>query len=319
MPKRVYRLGPRSPRALNKKISLAAAVLLLIIAGAIIAFSHGRDGVFTALGLKKPPVAAIPEEDDGNLYVHFIDVGQGDCELIVSGGKAVLIDCGEKKYAEYVISYIKSLKITKLDCIIATHPHSDHIGGMEAIIDEFKPDVLYMPQVREDVTPTTSAFVRMLDAIERNEAERLYARDGAVIDYGFWRLEFIAPVFNTYDNLNDYSVVVKAVCGENSFLFTGDIESSAEKDILDSGADISADVLKVAHHGSLTSSSARFLKAVGGDFAVIEVGAGNGYGHPNDGTVKRLEENGYEICRTDVFGDIVFVSDSYGINIYTRE
>jgi len=126
-------------------------------------------------------------------------------------------------------------------------------------------------------------------------------------------------VFNTYDNLNDYSIAAKLVHGENSFLFVGDIEKSAENDILASGADISADVLKVAHHGSSTSSSAKFLEAVGGAYAVIEVGEDNGYGHPDPNALKRLEKYGYEIYRTDISGNIVFKSNSYGLTIYKKE
>jgi len=321
MPKN-YRIGRRKSRSGGKiaAVITAAAITAVAVAAAVLTLLQKWDGIFADLGLKEPPVVS-PETvyESDNVFVHFISVGQGDCELIVSGGVAVLIDCGEKECAEYVVSYLKQLNIEKLDCVIATHPHADHIGAMEAVIDEFKPDRLLMPKVRDDITPITATFVRMLDAAERNNTRISYVRAGMTsIELGGAYLEFIAPVFNTYDNLNDYSAVVRLVHGGVKFLFTGDIENPAEKDILTSGADISADVLKVAHHGSKTSSSDKFLKAVGGSYAVIEVGAGNSYGHPTEETLSRLKKWGYQVYRTDISGNIVFESDSENIIIHTK-
>ncbi|MCL2634899.1 MAG: MBL fold metallo-hydrolase [Oscillospiraceae bacterium] len=287
----------------------------VVVAGLIIALVSDWDEIYAAFGLKdEPPVLSGGE---GVISVHYIDVGQGDCQLIITPNYSVLIDSGENKYAEEVISYIKSLKISKLDYIIVSHPHADHIGGMGKIINEFKPDKLIMPKVKDELIPTTASFVRMLDAIEANSVQAAYANAGDKIELDICYIEILAPI-GDFNGINDYSVIVRLVHGGNAFLFTGDVESAGENALLDSKVDIKASVLKVAHHGSRTSSQRKFLEAVGGLYAVISAGADNSYNHPHDDTVERLILLGYEILRTDTMGTIIFESDEAGISIINQ-
>jgi competence protein ComEC len=191
---------------------------------------------------------------------------------------------------------------------------------MAAVIDEFGADRIIMPGVSDELIPTTTAFERLLDSISDNDAEVIWAQAGMIFDLGSnSRLEIISPEADSgFTKLNDFSVVAKFTHESSSFLFTGDIEAAAEEAIADSGYDISADVLHVAHHGSLTSSSARFVNMVGGRYAVISVGSPNSYNHPRDEVLSRLELRGYEILRTDWHGNIVFDCTADGLSVYVQ-
>ena len=257
---------------------------------------------------------SVPVTESGGVLVHFIDVGQGDCELIMTPDKNILIDCGEWEYADRVIAYLKAQGVTRLDYVIVTHPHSDHAGGMSYILDEFPTDTVIMPKLQDSIVPTTSTYTRLLKAISRNKIKAEYAKAGTEYDLGNnCRMEILAPVAD-YEGLNDYSVVMKFTHGENSFLFTGDIEELAENDIMDSGADLSADVIKVPHHCSSTSSSKKFIKAVSPKYAVIEVGSPNSYNHPHKSVLKRYQKVA-EVYRTDLNGNIVFVSNGESLEV----
>ncbi|MCL2694584.1 MAG: MBL fold metallo-hydrolase, partial [Oscillospiraceae bacterium] len=251
--------------------------------------------------------------------VHFIDVGQGDCALIITPEASVLIDSGERNYANVVINYIRAQGVEKLDYIVASHPHSDHIGGIGSIINTLGADRIIMPDVKDSLTPTTTAFESMIDSIIDNGTEVIFAEQGMFFNLGSGAaMEIIAPL-RQYDKMNDNSVVVRFIHPAGVFLFTGDIEKEAENDITDSGLDISADVLKVAHHGSRTSSAAKFVNAVGGDYAVISVGSPNQYNHPTDDVLNRLTLRSYQILRTDLHGHIVFDCTSDGLVVYVQK
>lgn len=254
---------------------------------------------------------------EGDVSVHFVDVGQGDCELIRTDSKTVLIDCGEREYFSDVIEYIKSQNIERLDYVVVTHPHSDHMGGMSYILDEFDIGTVIMPKVKESKIPTTNAYKRLLKSVSDKSISVEYAKAGAEYKLDDAVMTLLSPV-KDYDDLNNYSIAVKLEHGGNSFLFTGDIEKTAETDILNSGADVSAKVLKAAHHGSSTSNHQTFLDAVDPTYAVIEVGSPNDYGHPHDKTIKRFEEMELTIYRTDICGNIVFISDGNDFEILTE-
>ncbi len=242
-----------------------------------------------------------------NLEAHFIDVGQGDCELLICGGKTALIDCGERDYYEQVIKYIADLGIEKLDYVIVSHPHTDHMGGMSYILDRFEIGTVIMPKLREEVLPTTNSYTRLLKSIANKDIKVDYAKPGTSFPLGDTELQVLAPA-GEYNDLNNSSAVIRAVHGENTFMFTGDIEKLAETDILNTGAELSSDVLKIAHHGSSSSSSEAFLEAVNPKYAVIEVGKGNDYGHPHKDTIKLLDKMKVNVYRTDKSGTIVFTS-----------
>ena len=247
-----------------------------------------------------------------SLIVHFLDVGQADSTLIqLPNGQTMLIDGGNSSDADNIINYIRSLGITLIDYLVATHPHADHIGGLPAIIDAFEIMSIYMPYVSHN----TQTFERLLNSIENNGLLVDTAMAGVSIlseqDLG---IDIIAPVRDDYRDLNNYSAVIKLTYRDTSFIFMGDAESLSESHIT---ADVSSDVLKVGHHGSRTSTSAVFLDKVNPTFAIISVGSGNTYGHPTDEVLSRLNDAGIYVFRTDLQGTIVFSSDGENIIVDT--
>ncbi len=255
----------------------------------------------------------------GEAAVHFIDVGQGDCSLIVTDKSTVLIDCGEEEYADTVLRYLNHLGINKLDYVIATHPHSDHMGGMYLILSKKEVGEFIMPELVESMIPLTTAYSRMIDAVEENNIPARYAKPGDVLELGGnAELQILAPLHNDYEDLNNFSAVTRFVYGNNSFLFTGDIERASENDIHNSGREIRSDVLKVAHHGSSSSTTNTFLEMVCPEYAVISVGENNSYGHPTQTVLDRLDKAGSEVLTTAEYGNIVFVSDGERLSIHTE-
>ena len=256
------------------------------------------------------PAQQPPEKPATNLKVYFIDVGQGDCILIEDGTSAMLIDAGNPENGPDIVSYIKKLGISKLDFVIATHPHADHIGGMADVINAFDIGRIIMPKVEH----TTRTFENLLLTI-RNKGLKITAPvPGTEYRLGNTSFTILAPNSSSYKNLNDYSVVVRLTYGSTSFLFTGDAEQTSEKEILAKGYNIKSDVLKVGHHGSKTSTTTRFLDAVSPRYAVICVGANNQYGHPAPETLSKLAERGIKVYRIDEAGTIIATSDGKSIS-----
>ena len=255
------------------------------------------------------------------LKVHFLDVGQGDsCFIELPNKETMLIDAGESEYGDSIVTYIYGQGYDTLDYVVATHPHADHIGGMAEIMKEFTVGTVIMPEVPSDLLPMTQNFEDMLDTIDRRGITAEYSRLGRTLDLGNGAvLEFLAPVHDDYTNLNNYSITCRLVHGNKSFLFTGDIERAAESDILNSGEYIRSDVLKVGHHGSTSSSTPAFIEAVSPEYAVIEVGEGNSYGHPKTEVVNRLLSHGCAIYTTMDNGNIVFTCDGENFRIYTDQ
>ncbi len=255
-----------------------------------------------------------PSLEEGTIAVHFFDVGQGDSEFIeFPNGTTMLIDGGEKEMGERVVSNIKALGYDSITYVVATHPHSDHIGGLIYAINSLNVDTVYMP----NATTTTSTFEKFLYAVENRNCKVVEAKNGVnVIDEENLFAEFVAPVSDKYEELNDYSAVLKVKYKDTSFLFMGDAEKVSENEIT---ADISADVLKVGHHGSNTSSSKKFIERVNPKYAVFEVGDDNSYNHPNKDIVKRYEKMGAEILRTDEKGNITIKSNGSEITVITND
>lgn len=292
MPKR----RPTSRSRRKNNFSALTVCILVLIAAVYVVFSEKTD--FT------PDAPHV----EGNSYVHYIDVGQGDCELIVaSDGTTMLIDSGEKEYGAVVLGYLEDLGITRLDYVVATHPHSDHMGGLATVISsELEIGKIYMPKVADDYVPTTKTYENFLQAVA-NKNMRISKAENTSFDFGDGKIYMYVADYDG-NNLNNYSIVIKYVYGETSFLFTGDIEAEIEKYYVSLGTDLDSDVLKVCHHGSSTSSTVAFLDAVSPDYCVIECGD-NSYNHPNSDIVKRLLGYTEEIYRTDVQGTVIFTTD----------
>lgn len=245
-----------------------------------------------------------PEAEAKELKVHYIDVWQGDSAFIeLPDGKCMLIDSGEYEYAGRVISLIDCLGYKKLDYIIVTHPHTDHMGGMQRVIENFKIGEIYMPEAVGD----TGAFINLLEAIDNMGLSINIAKSGVEIPLSSGaKARFVAPVAIVED-LNNCSAMLYLSYGERSFLFTGDAEILEEETVTDN---IDCDVLKVGHHGSYTSSGNAFLKKASPEIAVISCGKGNDYGHPHSDALKRLEKAGVKkIYRTDLLGNITVATN----------
>ena len=249
------------------------------------------------------------------LAVNFLDVGQGDSEFIqLPDGKCMLIDAGVFESAGKIASKISELGYEKIDYLIATHPHADHIGGMKRIVENFEIGEIYMPKA----STNTKTFENLLLAISDKGLSINTAKAGKVIyESDDLKIEFLAPVSDSYKDLNNYSAVIRLQYGNNVFLFTGDAEEIAEGEILNAYSKnaLKAEVLKVGHHGSNTASSADFINAVSPKYAVIEVGEGNSYNHPHKEAIHNLNAVGAEILRTDLNGNITIVSDKVNITV----
>jgi len=246
---------------------------------------------------------------EGQLKVHFLDVGQGDSALIMTGSNAMLIDAGDRGYGSGIVSYLKKQGVKKLDYLILTHPHADHIGGAVDIINAFEIEKIIMPKVEH----TTRTFENLLETIKNKGMRITTPVPGDGYELGSARFKILAPNSSGYKSLNDYSVVIRLTFGNTAFLFTGDAESMSESQILSKNFEVKSDVLKVGHHGSATSTSDRFLKSVKPKYAVISVGRGNKYGHPTQEVLERLDSYHVKVYRTDEVGTIVATSD--GTNI----
>lgn len=251
---------------------------------------------------------------DGEMFVDFVDVGQGDCTLIRSADAVILVDAGEAGTADTVVSYLKEKGIKNIDCCIATHPHSDHIGALYRIFEEFSVDTVLLPDIPDELIPTTSTYEKFLDGLE-NVKNIIPAGAGDNFDFGSLNIDVLGPV-KEYDDLNQMSLVSKVSFGNTSVMLTGDAETPAETDMLKKrNVDYSADILKVGHHGSKTSTSEKWLEAVHPQFAVVSCGLDNDYGHPHKNIVNRLEDFGVEYYRTDLEGHILFKSDGNEITL----
>lgn len=250
----------------------------------------------------------------GQLKIHYIDVGQADSILIQQGNASMLIDAGNNADSQTVKKYISNQGITKLDYVIGTHPHEDHIGGLDYVINSFQIGKIYMPKV----TSNTKTFQDVVTAIKNKNMKATVPSPGETFKLGEANCTILGPINANPEDLNTYSIVVKVVFGNNKFLFTGDAQASNEQDMLNKGYDLSADVLKVGHHGSHTSTSSIFLNAVNPKYAVISCGKGNDYGHPHKETMQKLQTKKIPVYRTDECGTIICTSDGKNINFNVK-
>lgn len=251
----------------------------------------------------------------GNLEVHFIDVGQADSILVKHGDFSMLVDAGNNEDGDLVNNYIKSKGISKLDYVVGTHPHEDHIGGLDDVINNFDIGAIYIPKA----STTTKTFESVLLAIQNKGMKVKSPIIGDKFDLGGVTVTILGPNSNSYDDLNDSSIVLKVDYGTTSFLLTGDAEGKSESEILASGININSTVLKVGHHGSDSSTTDEFLNKVNPKFAVISVGEGNSYGHPKQSVLNKLQSRNIPVYRTDENGTIVAISDGNNVTFNTNQ
>ncbi|BAF58748.1 predicted hydrolase [Pelotomaculum thermopropionicum SI] len=276
----------------------------------------GKEGLKEEASSAAQGAAGLARRTD-TLRVHFLDVGQGDSILVqFPNGRNMLVDAGKNDSASTVISYLKKNRVKKIDYLVGTHPHEDHIGSLDAVIKSFEIGEIFMPKA---VTGTES-FRDVLAAVKNKGLQIKTAKAGvSILEDGNLFAKIIAPCGPEYEGLNNYSAVIKVEYGDVAFLLAGDAEELSEKEILAGGADVKAQVLKVGHHGSHSSTSTEFLKAVAPKYAVISAGAGNDYHHPHQVTLDKLSKAGVTVLRTDEKGTIVFGTDGKDLAFATTK
>lgn len=238
------------------------------------------------------------------MIVHFIDVGQGDSILIQVNNYNLLIDSGPFKANKEIKTYLNNLNINKIDYLIATHPHEDHIGNMSYIINNYNVINFYSPKV----TTTSTSFEKLIDALKINNLKiKILKANTSSINLGkYTTVEVFSPHLDYYENLNNYSPIIKISYKNTSFLFTGDAEELVEQEVLSKNYNLKSDILKVGHHGSSTSTSKDFYERVNPSISIISLG-NNSYGHPTNKTLNQIKTS--KLYRTDEDGDIVITSD----------
>jgi competence protein ComEC len=255
-----------------------------------------------------------PMEDS---YVDFIDCGQGDSALISSEGESVLVDTSTSDESESVVSHLKKRGISKIGVLILTHPHEDHIGGAEAVLEQFEVEKIIMKRPTKGTEPTSAVYISLLKKIKEKDVEVVNATPDVKFSCGHWEFSVLGPI-EEYEDLNDQSIVLHGFYGKTSILFKGDQEKKAEKDLLDRyGGQLRSTIYAVSHHGSRSSSCDEILDAVRPQYAVISCGDENSYGHPHKETLERLEERGIAVFRTDIDGTVTFITD--GVTIEHKE
>jgi len=250
------------------------------------------------------------------LQVTVFDVGQADCILIRVGEHSALIDAGDIGQDYLITNYLSDAQVRKLDYLVATHPHADHIGSMPAVIRDMENiGTVLMP----DVVHTTDTFERLLDAIEEKDLSVTIPEAGEVFELGAASLQVLAPNKDSYEDINNYSLVLRLTYGQVGFLLTGDAEDVSESEQLAENYILDANVLKVGHHGSGSSTTRSYLNAISPKFAAISVGVDNTYGHPDATVMEILNEAGCTVYRTDKDGTITFTTDGVDIEVETNK
>ncbi len=289
-----------------KKIKLFITALLLVL------FANTATGcqlIEDSLG-----DGAVLPSASGLLTVEYIDVGQADSILVSAPtGEHMLIDAGaaDSNDDNPVEKALKAQNVDELDVVVATHPHYDHIGRMDYVIKNYDIDNFYLPDVEGNYTSAT--YEKMLKDLEEYNVNTVYPEAPQEFMLGEAKCQILNPLENQEKDCNEYSIVLKMTYGENSFLFTGDAGRQSEYNMIDRGFDLSADVLKVGHHGSAYSSTREFLDEVRPEYAVISCGEGNDYGHPHKETIDRLR--GVKTYITKDLGDIYITSDGKNIEV----
>ncbi len=290
-------MAKRRRKKSNKLIYTVVVAIFL----AVVAFLQGQ-GVL--------PKTVNPNVD-GKVYLHIIDVGQGSSTLIQQGNVGILIDAGEADYGSAVSSYINACGIDELKYVVASHPHSDHIGGLPYVLENYRVGEVLTPEIDEENLPTTRVYERLLDTIAEQGITASYCDVGDVYTLGDIRMEILGPVVQN-DDLNNMSAICKISVGSTDIMVLGDAEMQELAPVYGNSDNLESEILIMGHHGSRTSLHKNFLEAVDPLEAVISCGKNNSYGHPHKETINYLMKNNIEYWRTDYSGDLVYLIDANG-------
>lgn len=244
-----------------------------------------------------------------SLAVHYIDVGHADCILLECENSFALIDGGNAEDGPAIVKYLQDQGVQRLNLVVATHPHEDHYGGLATVLKTFSADKFW----GSGFTFTNSYIDAFLRQVDKQGEELITPQIGHKFYLGSAVITVLGPLRTDYEDTNDTSLVLMVQYGDTKFLFTGDMERIAETDLINSGVDLKADVLKVGHHGSGSSTSYLFLRNVMPTYGVISLSADNEYGHPHDAPMSRLRDADVEVYRTDTMGTVIAVSDGHNI------
>lgn len=252
--------------------------------------------------------------ESAGLTIHFIDVGQADATVLLCDGEVMMIDGGNVADSSLIYTYLtKTLGLRYIDYMIATHPHEDHIGGLSAALNSCTVGMIFTPITEYD----NNVYADLQKYADLQSTPMIVPAVGECFSFGSAEVQFLSPC-REYADINDLSLVVRVDYGENSFLFAGDAGWETEHDMIESGLSLSADVLKVGHHGSDTASSYVFIREVMPEYAVISVGSDNPYGHPSEVVISRLQDAGTTVYRTDQCGTIICQSNGKDICFATE-
>lgn len=316
----------KKPSKRNQKVTIPLVLLFLVVVATGLIFGEERinvnipgfDQLASLAGLNAAKPSPTISSGNSDTEVHVIDVGQGDAMLIRQGDQFALIDAGVPQSAEKLVNYLKAVGVQKLNCIIMTHAHADHIGGMPQVLAAFPVDRFVLPDFTVSEVPTTRIFEKTLDALEAQpNCQVETAKVGTEIPLGEGTIAIVGAGVKS-DGQNNSSVGTRFVAPGMRVLNTGDAEVKAEQALVDSGIELSADVFKAGHHGSTTSNTEALLKAASPRFIAISCGLNNDYGHPHAEIVERFAALGAQVARTDEQGSIVYSVTENGIAVRTE-
>jgi len=301
----------------SSKKTLKIVLLLLLTVGLLISLlpygaSASWHKIFSFFGLNDFSAAA----DSSPMSVHILDVGKADSIFIECGGKTMLVDGGTIDRGETVAEYLNRRGVKKLDYVVNTHPDDDHIGGLSEIIQKFPVDHYFAPYIPTNLIPMSEEYLGVQKALKQKNVSTITPKHGDSFLLGSLKIKILAPV-KTGDSTNNNSIVLRLSYGATSFLLMGDAEKEEESDLVASGAELSANVLKVGHHGSSTSTTSALLHAVKPQYAAISVADDTNHLPKND-VLERLNVVGAKILRTDISGTLIFMSDGKNITVVTE-
>ncbi|MCI9529166.1 MAG: MBL fold metallo-hydrolase [Angelakisella sp.] len=314
----------------QKKKLISLVVVVVVIAAAGILTYNGRsiqplieyfpflEEIFPQQNVPAGAPAS-PGEEGVALRVHILDVGQADCILIQGPEKTMVIDGGESSDGPDIIQYLRDQGVERIDYYLNTHPHSDHYGGITQVMEAIPTGEFFHHPVPEEHTPTTRGYQKLISYLAESKTKTTVLDPGDTVALGNGAVLTILAPLEEYDDMNNNSLVGRLTYGENAFLFTGDAEKKSEKVILESGAELWANVYSIPHHGSNTGMTQKFLDAVNPQYATISVGKDNDYGHPHQETIERLQKAGVPCLRTDLYGAIVFTSDGRTLTVESEK